>query len=139
MRIGIALIAIVIGACGSSQEPPLVATDVVVTRPVAGMGMSAAYLSLSNNSQRTITISRVASPQFGSVELHETTVENGVARMRALAALDIPGGATVRLERGGKHLMLMRPAAAGDTVSLQFFDNDDLILALEASFEPPGD
>ncbi len=40
------------------------------------------------------------------VEIHRTTVENGVARMEPIPALPIPYGAT-RLEPGGLHLMLV--------------------------------
>ena len=135
MRIGITIVALLLGSCGGGTQLPLVATAVVITQPVAKMGMSAGYLSFTNNTSETITISRVASPDFESVELHETTVENGVARMRALPELEIPGGGTVILQRGGKHLMLMRPTGASDTVTLQFFNDDDLILSVEAKLQ----
>ena len=98
------------------------------------MTMSAAYMVLANNSDQAISVSRVASPQFESVALHETKTDNGVARMRALARLDIPAGGTVTLRRGGKHLMLKPKDIAGN-VSLEFFDGDDLILTVEAAFE----
>lgn len=135
MRIGLVIVALLLVACEVRTAPPLVATDVVITRPVAKMRMSAGYMSLRNNTDQAITITRVSSPNFESVMLHETTVEDGVARMRALPRLVIPGGGTVTLQRGGKHLMLMRPAGPADTVSLQFFDDDALILAVEASFQ----
>ncbi|MGB5624451.1 MAG: copper chaperone PCu(A)C, partial [Woeseiaceae bacterium] len=117
-------------------QPPLVATDVVLTRPVPGMQMSAAYLSLTNNSDETIRISRVVSAQYGSVQLHESIVKDGIARMRAIPVLEIPAGETITLKRGGKHLMLMRPTGAADSVSLQLLDGDNLVLAVDASFEP---
>jgi hypothetical protein len=123
-------------ACTSEPQPPLVASDVVVTQPMPGMKMSAAYLSLANNSDEAIRISRVASAQYESVQLHETRIENGVARMRAIPVLEIAAGESVTLERGGKHLMLMRPTGSSDTVSLQFLDGDDLLLTVDATFEP---
>lgn len=136
MRLSLILIAILLGSCGGKQQPPLVATDVVVTRPLPGMNMSAAYLSLTNNTDRAIRISRVASAQYASVQLHESTVEAGVARMRAIPELEIPAGGTVELARGGKHLMLMRSTGSADTVSLKFFDGDALLLTINARFEP---
>lgn len=123
-------------ACGGEPKPPLVASDVTVTRPMPGMKMSAGYLSLTNNSETTIRITRVTSAQFESVQLHETTIEDGVARMRSMAALEIPAGQTVTLQRGGKHLMLMRPTGPSDTVSIVFLDGDIPLLTVEATFEP---
>lgn len=125
-----------LAACTSEPLPPLVASDVVVTRPIPGMSMSAAYLSLGNNSDEVIRITAVASPQYDSVQLHETTIEDGVARMRAIPVLELAAGETITLQRGGKHLMLMRPTGSSDTVTLNFLDGDDLLLAVDASFEP---
>ena len=136
MRFLLLLPVVLIAACGSEPQPPLVAHDVIVTRPVAGMKMSAAYLSLTNNSDETIRISRVNSAQYESVQLHETTIENDVARMRSIAFLEIAAGETVTLQPGGKHLMLMRPTGPADTVSLRFLDGDNLILTVDATFEP---
>jgi copper(I)-binding protein len=135
IRLVVLLVAL-LAACTSEPQPPLVVSDVVVTRPMPGMKMSAAYLSLANNSNEVIRITRVASAQYESVQLHETTIEDGVARMRAIPVLEIAAGETVTLQRGGKHLMLMRPTSASDTVTLQFLDGDDLLLTVDATFEP---
>lgn len=139
MRFYLVLVITLLGACGVGSRPPLVATEVVVTPPMPGTKMSAAYLSLTNNTNQTISISRVASLQYESVQLHESTIEDGVARMRAIQALSIPAGETIALRRGGKHLMLMRPTGPADTVSLQFFAGDDLILTVNATFDSNSD
>ena len=136
MRIGVLLAIILVGACSTEPQAPLVATDVVVTRPIPGMQMSAAYLSLTNHTDETIRISRVVSTQYESVQLHESIVKDGVARMRAIPVLEIPAGETITLQRGGKHLMLMQPTGAAESVSLQFLDGDNLVLAVDATFEP---
>ena len=135
MRTFIVLLAVSFGACGGAPQPPLVATDVVVTAPMPGTGMSAAYLSLQNHSNQTINISRVTSAQYASVQLHESTIEDGIARMRAVPELEIPAGKTVTLQRGGKHLMLMRPTGSAATVSLQFFDDNALVLSVETTIQ----
>jgi copper(I)-binding protein len=101
--------------------------------------MSAAYMSLTNYTDQAISISRVASLQYESVQLHESTIEDGVARMRAIQVLEIPSGETVALRRGGKHLMLVRPTGPASTVSLQFFAGDDLILTVDAGFGSEAD
>jgi len=136
MRLCLLFLILLGAACNTESGPPLVATDVVVTRPMPGMGMSAAYMSLTNNSDQTVSISRVTSAQFESVELHESKVEDGVARMRPLSKLEIAGGATVTLRPGGKHLMLMRPTGPADDVALQFYNDDALILTVDAVIQP---
>lgn len=135
MRIIQLSLLLLTAACSQETPAPLVASDVVITRPLPGMTMSAGYLSLSNNSDATIRITRVTSAQFESVQLHETTIENGVSRMRAIAALEIPAGETLTLQRGGKHLMLMRPTMSSETVSLKFLDGDNPVLTVDANFE----
>lgn len=124
-----------LAACSSRGDAPLLATDVIVTRPLPGTQMSAGYLRLTNNSQATITVNRVTSPDFGSVEMHESLLENGIARMRAVQELSIPAGQAVRFERGGKHLMLMQPGEDIDAVTLHFFSDDTLLLSIVAEPE----
>ncbi|MDJ0939240.1 MAG: copper chaperone PCu(A)C [Woeseiaceae bacterium] len=127
-----------LAACGTDQpEAPLVATNVDIPPARGGMPMRAGYLTLTNNSDAPIRISRVESPQFGSVELHETVDEDGVARMQAIAALVIEPGGSVALERGGKHLMLMRPTAdaAPDPVTLHLYDDDQLLISVTSGLD----
>lgn len=139
MRTSTLLLALLLTACGTGPQAPVVATDVTVTQPVPGKTMRAAYLALTNNTDETIRVTRVASDAFASVQLHETSVENGVARMRSLPQLQIPAGETVRLERGGKHLMLMRPAGDAETMTLRFYDGDNLLLAVSAPLTAAAD
>ena len=137
MRVWILMLSILLlSACGGSPQPDLVATDIVVTRPMPGKAMSAAYLTLRNNSDRAISITRVTSNEYSVVQIHETTLEDGIARMRPLAQLEIPPGGNVRLERGGKHLMLMRPTGQSEEVSLQFYDGETLLLSLNSGYAP---
>ena len=127
------LLLVLLGACSADIQPALVASNVTITQPMPGMTMSAGYLTLTNNSEETITITRVSSPHYASVELHESVVKDGVARMRALEKLDIPAGTSMILAPGGKHLMLMRPKVAVDSVSLQFYDGATLLLTVTSS------
>lgn len=139
MRFVLLFAVLLIVACSDEPQPPLVASDVVITRPMPGRTMSAGYLTLSNNSREMIRVSRVTSAHYESVQLHETTIEDGVARMRSIPVLEIPAGQTATLKRGGKHLMLMRPTGSSETVSLRLLDGDNLILTVDATFEPQSD
>lgn len=114
--------------CAREAGPPLVVSELEITRPMPGRSMSAGYMTLSNQSDSDIVITAVKSPQFASVQIHETTVEDGVSRMRELGSLQVPAGGSVTLERGGKHLMLMRAADELDTVTLEFLAGDTPVL-----------
>ena len=124
-----------VAACDSDGgRPPVVAANIVVTAPAPGMPMAAGYLDISNHSGTTIRITRVSSPDYESVEMHETVVEDDVARMRAIPVLEIEHGSTVVFERGGKHLMLMRPIGAPETITLNFYSDELLLLSVNAEF-----
>jgi len=128
------LLALFLGACAEGQAP-LTASNIIITQPVPGMAMSAGYFELSNNSSQSISITHVTSPEFASVEMHETVIKNLVARMTALGTLTLQAGETVSFEPGGKHLMLMRPSAEIDSVTLQFFDDESLLLSVTTDFD----
>lgn len=117
-----------LAACDGEARPPLVATDIVITQPMPGGHMSAGYISFTNNTNAAISITHVVSPDFEAVEMHESLLEDGVAKMRRIEELTIPANSSVSLERGGKHLMLMRPTGALETVSLGFYSGDTLLL-----------
>jgi copper(I)-binding protein len=77
-----------------------------------GMKMTAGFGQLRNRGSADIEITAFASPHFGDVSLHRTELEDGVSRMREIPSLVISPGATIELEPGGYHLMLMGPVAA---------------------------
>lgn len=126
------LIVMLLAAC-SADRAPLVATDVVIAKPRPGMQMTAGYLTLSNNSRQAITITRVTSGEFESVELHESVIEDDVARMYPLGDLTVPAGQSVVFEPGGKHLMLMRPTGDNDSVVLEFYAGDSVVLTVDVA------
>lgn len=134
MRRSFSLLLFILAAC-AADEAPLVATDIVIKAPMPGMRISAGYLTLHNNSDAAITITKISSPQFGAIEMHETRIEDNVSRMVALAELTIAAGSAVSLEPGGKHLMLMRPADDLDVVTLDFHAGEDVILTLATKVE----
>lgn len=133
MRSSVLLLALLLAACGA-PEPPLVVSELEITKPMPGMHMSAGFLVISNNTGETTRITKVSSPQFEAVEIHETTITDGISRMRELDAIEIPAQSSVVLERGGKHLMLMRPLDLQGSVTLQFFSGDLPVLSVDYSF-----
>ncbi len=121
-----------LAACGSAGEEPLVARDVRIIEPRPGAATGAAYLTLENPGREALAITAVTSPQFDAVDLHESLLDDGVARMRKLPSLLIAGGATERLEPGGRHLMLRGRRPAPGPVTLHFWSGETLLLAVDA-------
>lgn len=93
--------------------------------PVARV--SAGYLDICNDSGNDITLLRVRSAHFSSVEIHTTIERDGASRMLRLESVTIPAGECTNFAPGGKHLMLFNPASplqVGDAVPMHFsFDN----------------
>ncbi|HUD42175.1 MAG TPA: copper chaperone PCu(A)C [Dokdonella sp.] len=116
------------GAAGAAAAAGSLAVEQAWIRAAPpGVPMLAGYADLRNDGDAPLRISAVESAAFDSVSLHETTVVEGVSRMRELPGLAIDAGATVRLAPGGKHLMLMEPRQPVDArapVKLRFVLED---------------
>ncbi len=72
-----------------------------------GMSMGAAYLSITNHGTSEEQLIGASTPVAASVQIHRTTIVDGIARMRPMTEVVIPAGATVKIEPGGIHLMLV--------------------------------
>jgi copper(I)-binding protein len=83
---------------------------------------SAAFMTLSNPGAQPDRLLSAAGDLSASVEIHETTMENDVMRMRPVeGGIEIPAGGQVELKPGGYHIMLMgltRDLKPGETVQL---------------------
>lgn len=94
-----------------------------VRMPPNRMPMMAGFGRIVNRCPTPATIVSARSPSFGSVELHETRVVDGISRMRPVPQLRLaPDGAAV-FKPGGMHLMLMRPGATlkpGSRIVVEF-------------------
>lgn len=130
--IPVLILALLCCAC-SHESAPLVASDVVVSKPKPGMSMAAGYLTLTSNASQPIVITHVESPQFESIEMHESVIEDGIARMYRLGDLTVAAKSSVVFEPGGKHLMLMRPVGEIDTVSLDFYAGEAVVLTVNVT------
>jgi len=73
---------------------------------LAGVPNTAAYVTIRTTDGKPDRLLRADSPMAGKVELHTNLIENGVARMRQVPAIDVPAGAPAELKPGGLHIML---------------------------------
>ncbi|HJR75043.1 MAG TPA: copper chaperone PCu(A)C [Luteimonas sp.] len=88
-----------------------------------GMPMQAGFGRIENRCPASATIVAASSPAYGSVELHETRIVDGVSKMRAVPELRIAPDGTATLKPGGLHLMMMQPHAplkAGSKIAVEF-------------------
>lgn len=110
--------------------------DAWLRKPPTAMPMLAGFARIENGCAAPVAVVSADSDAFGAVELHQTTVVEGVSRMRAVPRLEIEAGGAAALEPGGLHLMLMRPVreiAAGETIVVGLTLEDGR--RIEAPFE----
>lgn len=95
------------------------------TPPIASVG--AVYFSITNAGLKADRLLAISTPIARQAEIHQNRVVNGTVEMRPVESIECPPGATVRVEPGGLHVMLLgltHPLAAGTTfpLSLRFRD-----------------
>ncbi|HUD96219.1 MAG TPA: copper chaperone PCu(A)C [Woeseiaceae bacterium] len=132
--------ACLVAACGSDPLP-LSASGVTILAPLPGQQAAVAYLSLDNHGVAPITLTRITSPQFESVAMHATIVDEGVAGMQSLDSITIAENSRIVFDVGGRHLMLLSPREtlrAGDEVTLEFHYDETGVLQLNAQLQSRG-
>jgi copper(I)-binding protein len=117
-----AAIAATLAGCSTSTGSVAAPTvSAAWVRPGDAGGDTAAYLVITGSGSTDALVS-ASSPGAAMVELHETSTDSaGMTGMHPLASLTISAGATVTLEPGGYHLMIMGlkgALAVGDTFEL---------------------
>jgi copper(I)-binding protein len=84
-------------------------------------GNSAVYMEIHNAGPNAERLTAVASNVAGTVELHRTTMVNGMSRMSRVNAIVVPARGKVELKPGGYHVMLIglkRALNVGDHVDV---------------------
>ncbi len=114
------VLALLLAACSASSSGSPTVTDAWV-RPSTGMqGAVAGYFTITNSTGRDDALLSATSPIAKTVELHETSTDaSGMTGMKPIDRVAVAAGATVKLEPGGMHLMLMdltQALPAGGTV-----------------------
>jgi len=99
-------------ACNQDTNNSFSTNDAWVREAPPNSSMMAGYVTLKNNTDQDSIITFAKSKQFNMVEVHQTIVVDGVAKMRKQDNLAIPAGSSLKLEPGSYHLMLMGPKSA---------------------------
>lgn len=76
--------------------------------PMPNMPMTAAYMEITNNTDKDLILEKVEGPDAPVYEIHTHKKENGVMKMRQVRNIKIPVGKTHILKPMGDHIMLMQ-------------------------------
>lgn len=94
-----------------------------------GATVGAVYFKIRNNGSQADRLLSADSPVGERTEVHTHTMENDVARMHEVEAVEIPAGESVLFQPGGFHIMLL-------DLKGQLIEGDDVPLTLK--FERTG-
>ncbi len=106
-----ALAATFIATQSVAEAHEFKAGDLVIDHPMAFETAKTAmsgggFFSVTNNGTETDRLIGVEA-DFPRVEVHDTEMTDGVARMFHVEGIDIPAGETITLAPGGMHVMFM--------------------------------
>ncbi len=85
--------------------------------------VTAGYAVITNNGKADDELTAVSTPAAMMSEVHQSTHENGIAKMEAVDSLKIPAGGKAELKPGSYHVMvmeLMQPLKVGETIDMTF-------------------
>jgi copper(I)-binding protein len=112
-----AALAVVLAAGAGAARAQVQVEDAWVRATVPGqMGTGLFGRIVSKQGGQLVAAESAAA---GVAEIHEMALQDGVMKMRAVPALDLPAGRAVELKPGGYHVMLMdlrQTMTAGTTV-----------------------
>lgn len=87
----------------------------------------AGYVTIQNSSAQAVNITAASCSEFKHVEIHDMLEQDGMMRMIKQDSLTIPASGQVVLQRGGMHIMLMKPKRvikAGEQLAVDFTTAD---------------
>lgn len=124
-----------VAVAGIPAAESLVVENAHVRELPPASDVTAAYLTLRNESDTAVEVAGASSPDCEKVEFHETVVEGGMVHMRRMDEVVIPAGGELVFSEGGKHIMLVglkRPLKAGEHVLLSIRLSNGAELAVRA-------
>lgn len=92
-------------------------------RAMPGDLPSAGYFTIKNEGKQAVTLSGVQSAAFKKTMLHQTVLQDGMARMKHVDGVRIAAGESASFKPGGYHAMLEQRTVLltpGDTLAMTF-------------------
>ena len=102
------LIGLALVACGPSEttDTGIVISDARIQAPLKGKTTTAGYLEVTNLSKVDDALIGVESPIAETVEVHQSSQEDGLIKMRRQVSVDLKAGESIEFKPGSYHLML---------------------------------
>jgi copper(I)-binding protein len=109
------------------HAPVAMASDIMVMEPRAAASITpmaktaAVYVTLMNHGAEADALLKISTPAADMAMAHETTMTDGVMKMREIERLEIKPHETAVLAPGGNHIMLVglkTPLKEGEQISL---------------------
>lgn len=153
IMIPLAVLALV-GAGPALAADPAMAMPGMASQPSAAVGVKdawarasagaattgAAYVTLTGGKQADRLVS-VSTPLTPMAQVHESSMDGGMMRMREVPGVAIPAGQTVTFKPGGYHVMLMdlkAPLKAGQTFPLTLKFEHAAPVTVDVAVRPIG-
>jgi len=90
-----------------TQKPPLEIEQLHINAMPPGQTSAAAYMTLRNNTEKTLVLNYASSAIASEVEVHRVIYEQGMMQMRKVNHMTIDPGVTMLFQPGGYHLMIV--------------------------------
>lgn len=126
----LAAVAIALPAPAHEEEVGEITIVHPWSRPAPQGHNGVIYLDILNRGTADDRLIAVGTPLAAKVELHRSTMEDGIHRMERVDAVTIPAGGKVELAPGGLHVML---------IDLKFMLMAEETISVTFSFEHAGD
>ena len=133
----ILIVALGLAACAAGSSGHQISVEDAWARPVpAAGGNGAVFMRLVNAGDEADQLVGGESPVAGTVEVHKTTMEEGVMKMEHIPGLEVPPKGEVSLKPGDYHVMLIdvgKPLVPGDTlpITLRFEKSGEMEMDVE--------
>lgn len=129
-----------LSACGGSgpgsdsgsggSKPELSVRGAYMPEPVTG-DMAGGFLTVKNTGGTADKLTSAESSAFGEAQLHKTSNQ----QMQQVKTLPVPADGTLKLSRGGNHIMFLKPErkpAQGEKVqvTLHFSKSEDIKVSM---------
>ena len=136
------VLMLVAAQCSNGNAAPKISVEDAWARPSAmKAGSGAVYVTLKNTGGGDVLVS-AASDVAEAVELHQTKMDGDMMKMSPVPNIPIPAGETVKLEPGGKHIMLInlkQPLKPGETISVTLNFEKSGAMTLDVPVKPNGE
>lgn len=119
--------ALIITASTLADSPRILIQDAYIRGLPPGQTTTAAFMQITNASDKAVTLKNMHSDAAETIELHQSIMENGTMKMRQIKDFQLEARASATFEAGAKHIMflgLKKPLSEGDTVKLKLCFTD---------------